>query len=237
MNYDEPRLIGLLKSINDALLAGDLDLARSLIETWVAATSGSPDAKVKIEALIAKYPQMAPVAAALQKEADANVVEQPVTANTGPATSKVWAWRVLQQGMAVEVPVKAKIDGSWRGVIGSLTGAASKSQAPQYVPSFDKPYPGANGMGGQDLNFLTPRAMGGPVNPNDTYLGGERGPEVFRPKVAGDIIPNHQLGAATQGAGPTTIREGHTFNIQSTDPVRTALEVVRRERDAEFLWG
>ncbi len=224
-------------AINDALLAGDLDLARSLIETWVAATSGSPDAKVKIEALIAKYPQMAPVAAALQKEADANVVEQPVTANTGPATSKVWAWRVLQQGMAVEVPVKAKIDGSWRGVIGSLTGAASKSQAPQWTPTSQRPYPGANGMGGQDLNFLTPRAMGGPVNPNDTYLVGERGPEVFRPKVAGDIIPNHQLGAATQGAGPTTIREGHTFNIQSTDPVRTALEVVRRERDAEFLWG
>jgi len=38
------------------------------------------------------------------------------------------------------------------------------------------------------------RAMGGPVRPGQAYLVGERGPELFAPKQAGDIIPHHALG-------------------------------------------
>jgi TP901 family phage tail tape measure protein len=38
------------------------------------------------------------------------------------------------------------------------------------------------------------RAMGGPVNSNKSYIVGERGPELFVPKVNGSIVPNYALG-------------------------------------------
>lgn len=38
------------------------------------------------------------------------------------------------------------------------------------------------------------RASGGPVAPGRSYVVGERGPEVFAPKVPGTIVPNHALG-------------------------------------------
>lgn len=43
------------------------------------------------------------------------------------------------------------------------------------------------------------RASGGPVWPGQTYMVGERGPELFRPNAPGSIVPNHQLGANLQG--------------------------------------
>lgn len=46
-----------------------------------------------------------------------------------------------------------------------------------------------------DLLFgkLPERAYGGEVNPYKPYLVGERGPELFKPDIAGQIIPNQQL--------------------------------------------
>jgi len=38
--------------------------------------------------------------------------------------------------------------------------------------------------------FAGARAEGGPVLPGGAYLVGERGPEVFRPGVAGEIVPS-----------------------------------------------
>jgi tape measure domain-containing protein len=48
------------------------------------------------------------------------------------------------------------------------------------------------GAGGAGFSYPFaggPRAGGGPVSPRGIYLVGERGPEMFRPKVSGDIIP------------------------------------------------
>ncbi|KKM23664.1 hypothetical protein LCGC14_1612940, partial [marine sediment metagenome] len=45
-----------------------------------------------------------------------------------------------------------------------------------------------------------PRAAGGPVTPDGTFLVGERGPELFSPNSAGNIIPNNQLGGNQAGA-------------------------------------
>lgn len=38
------------------------------------------------------------------------------------------------------------------------------------------------------------RADGGPVSAGQTYLVGERGPELFVPKTSGTIVPNHAMG-------------------------------------------
>lgn len=54
------------------------------------------------------------------------------------------------------------------------------------------------GSGGGSDPF---RAAGGPVSPDGSYIVGERGPELFRPRTAGTIVPNH----AIRGGGATTI--------------------------------
>ncbi|HTC04122.1 MAG TPA: hypothetical protein VK749_12035 [Xanthobacteraceae bacterium] len=56
------------------------------------------------------------------------------------------------------------------------------------------------------------RAEGGDVDPGKAFLVGERGPEIFAPKVAGGIIPNHRLALGGGSVG----RVGHTFNSHVT---------------------
>jgi hypothetical protein len=38
------------------------------------------------------------------------------------------------------------------------------------------------------------RAAGGPVSAGKAYLVGEKGPELFQPRIAGNIVPNHAMG-------------------------------------------
>lgn len=51
-------------------------------------------------------------------------------------------------------------------------------------------------LAAQDSWFRGPKAAGGPVDSGGAYLVGERGPELFVPRGAGTIIPNHAMGAA-----------------------------------------
>lgn len=44
------------------------------------------------------------------------------------------------------------------------------------------------------LSIAGARADGGPVSQNQTYLVGERGPELFTPNTNGAIVPNNKLG-------------------------------------------
>lgn len=76
-------------------------------------------------------------------------------------------------------------------------------------------------------NGIIGRRIGGPVTGKTPYIVGEAGPELFVPNTSGRIVPNNQL------AGETN----QTFNIYSTDPMLTASEVVRKQRDAAFLAG
>lgn len=59
--------------------------------------------------------------------------------------------------------------------------------------------------------FAGPKADGGPVESNNSYLVGERGPELFVPRSAGAIVPNHSM--AMMG-GSTNITN---YNIQAID--------------------
>src|SRR5690606_19540464 len=44
------------------------------------------------------------------------------------------------------------------------------------------------------LGFRIPgRAMGGPVMAGQPYVVGERGPELFVPRQAGTVVPNHAI--------------------------------------------
>jgi tape measure domain-containing protein len=54
------------------------------------------------------------------------------------------------------------------------------------------------------------RALGGPVMAGESYIVGERGPELFTPATSGGITPNNQL---SDMAAPVNIN----FNIQAND--------------------
>lgn len=80
----------------------------------------------------------------------------PMGANTTPATNDVGAFKAAQiAAPPIQIPATLKVsldDGSWRNVLGIITGAK---------PAITPRYPGANGKGGWDKNFLTPFADGG----------------------------------------------------------------------------
>lgn len=63
------------------------------------------------------------------------------------------------------------------------------------------------GMAGTVMSwFGGARADGGPVASGKTYLVGERGPEMFTPRTAGAIVPNHALGGG-RGEAPVIINQ------------------------------
>ncbi len=78
-----------------------------------------------------------------------------------------------------------------QGIIGSLLGAV--------VPSLFNVTSTA-GPGGYTIpDAAVPkfRANGGAVGAGRPYIVGERGPELFVPRTAGTIVPNHAMGSAT----------------------------------------
>ena len=94
---------------------------------------------------------------------------------------------------------------------------------------------GLGGALGFDMSFLG-KATGGPVSGKTPYIVGERGPELFVPQGAGNIIPNHRLpsggGSSTQAmqAAPTT-NNYITNNINALDS-RSVAEVFAENRQS-----
>ena len=73
------------------------------------------------------------------------------------------------------------------------------------------------------------RAGGGSVASGETYLVGERGPELFTPSHSGTIIPNKALSGAGKSANITI---APTFNISGTsDPERLADLVMKKIKE------
>jgi TP901 family phage tail tape measure protein len=73
--------------------------------------------------------------------------------------------------------------------------------------------PAASGRVGAGVGAM-PRALGGPVLAGNTYLVGERGPELFVPSSNGQIVPNNDLqsmrgdsGSGNGGGGGVTIQQ------------------------------
>lgn len=73
----------------------------------------------------------------------------------------------------------------------------------QIVGSFDAKAGTGSGIVGAIMGaFGGARANGGPINGGQSYLVGERGPEIFTPTTAGNITPNSQMG----GSGITVVQ-------------------------------
>jgi len=109
-----------------------------------------------------------------------------------------------------ELGVGKAVGAAGAGYAGMLAGAAA-GQLLIPIPVLGALVGGALGAGvfgaaGYGLGSLADkdvagRAAGGPVNPNTPYIVGEKGPELFMPKNAGDIISTKQLLGSGQPAG------------------------------------
>jgi hypothetical protein len=82
------------------------------------------------------------------------------------------------------------------------------------IPNITGPSTGANpqtgqGPGGQGRKTY---ASGGPVAPWQSYLVGERGPELFMSRVAGTIIPNDKLGMGAMALDVAVYLDGHRID-------------------------
>lgn len=80
---------------------------------------------------------------------------------------------------------------------------------------------------------LQRRASGGPVSASTPYLVGEQGPELFVPNMPGQIVPNHELAAASTSAIGMAANSNVTVNVTVTsanpdDVVRAIQTYVRR---------
>jgi len=69
------------------------------------------------------------------------------------------------------------------------------------------------GLDGLMAGLTGRRAAGGPVHSAGTYLVGEEGPELFTPRTAGTIVPNHALGG---GGAPVSVTINNTVGDVAT---------------------
>ena len=82
-------------------------------------------------------------------------------------------------------------------------------------------------------SLFTPRAIGGPVTANGTYLVGENGPELFSPYSSGRIIPNDQLGGGSSPQMNVTVINNSSAHVSTRKNSSGNLEVTVDEILAE----
>ena len=76
------------------------------------------------------------------------------------------------------------------------------------------------------------RAEGGPVGGKSPYIVGEKGPELFVPKVDGTIIPNHELGPFRHHGG--SVSKGG-INMSETEWAKALLSQLGAKPTADTL--
>lgn len=77
-------------------------------------------------------------------------------------------------------------------------------------------------------------ADGGDPPVNQPSIVGERGPELFVPKTAGTIVPNHQL-ASMMGSSPAVVYNGPVIQNMSAIDTQSGLEFLVRNKQA--VWA
>lgn len=106
-------------------------------------------------------------------------------------------------------PFADGLDGLVRNFSDALRRMAAEALAAQIFENLFPTDGAGGGLGALLFGFFGgQRQFGGGVRTDQTYLVGERGPELFRPAVAGNIVPNNQLTAPNvqvEQAGPTII--------------------------------
>jgi phage-related minor tail protein len=131
-------------------------------------------------------------------------------ATTGKFKFGDFARSIIQDMIKIEL--KAMASSLLRGLLGSLFGGSFMNDA-----------------GGMELAGSLGFANGGNPPVGRVSIVGERGPELFVPRTAGTIIPNHAL-----GGGGTTNVTNVTYSIQAVDASSFRSLVAR---DPSFIYA
>lgn len=101
------------------------------------------------------------------------------------------------------------------GTIGAIGGAILNAILFPWVTAFKIIIAGINavksamgGVGGFVGGAIGARASGGPVSGNTPYIVGEKGPELFVPSSAGNIVPNDKMGMSSSSNTTININVG-----------------------------
>jgi lambda family phage tail tape measure protein len=140
-------------------------------------------------------------------------------ARTGKLSFKDLAKSIIQDLIAIQLKASAM------SMFKSLGFGFSAS-------GVDNLFKGAANYSGGKGGFA---ADGGDLSANDSYIVGERGPELFVPKVSGTVIPNNMLGSAMGGGGQSITYNGPYIANMSAIDTQSATQFLSRNKSA--VWA
>lgn len=144
-------------------------------------------------------------------------------ARTGKLSFGDLARSIIQDMIAIQL--KAQMLGLVRMLFGSIGGLTTAMSYGTNVGSQQTAM-----LAAQERGF----ADGGNPPVGQISLVGERGPELFVPRTAGTIIPNHQLASAL-GGGPSVVYNGpYIANMQAID-TQSATQFLAKNKQA--VWS
>lgn len=222
---DYLEVLGLTpQQVETAIVLSDQEVAMAKIEAYQSLIAATPPEK--LTNYIAAISQGDFIAAAGELDKLATERIAPVVPKVDPAAQQT----AISQLNAVVTEAQNALNVSNAVFAAAETARVAQSVIAQYSNEQVSTLGRLERDLGIDLNFngVVGRRFGGPVSSGRPYMVGEVGPELFVPNSSGKIVPNDKLGGNTLNL---------TQNIQSSDPILTAAEVVRRQRDAEFLAG
>lgn len=190
-------MIRSAQALDKLALQTTLPLAAKGIETF---TTGMQKATESLMKYVGKTQEE--IATMLRKEAGLgkDTVEKGDVALTSAGGALAGAATGAVIGSVVPV-VGTAIGAAVGGLIGLIGGnMAGKEGVGQNMVDFDD-----DSWFGQLFNSKSkkpkPKALGGPVNPDELYLVGEEGPELMIPDSAGTIMPNNIIPSLTDSLG------------------------------------
>ncbi len=98
--------------------------------------------------------------------------------------------------MATEIIAQMVIMYAFKQLLGLFGGGAGIAPSNNYSGAFSGTA-GSFNPGSFGMNLLPGRAKGGPVSSGQTYMVGERGPELFVPGRSGTIVANDKMGGGS----------------------------------------
>jgi phage-related minor tail protein len=135
---------------------------------------------------------------------------------TGKFAFKDFARSVIQDIIAIQLKAQATrlLSSAFSMAMGSFGGAG-----PQQL--------------GGEMQYIGPRAAGGPVSGGTPYLVGEIGPEIFVPSGSGTIIPNNQLASSMQQ--PQIVYNGPYIANMSAIDTQSGMQFLMKNK--ESIWS